>query len=298
MIDEKKVFKKIVLAYFSGTGGTKVVCDCFEEQLLELGTNVTKVNMATCKQMDVKNCDLHIIFSPVYAFRLSPIVETWVKNLPEGKKRSAVIISVSGGGEVSPNTACRNYCKKVLKTKGYNLIYEKMLVMPSNFAIQAEEDLNFGLLEVLPFKVKYIIQEILSGKKRITTPKLQDRFLSVLGKAEHVGARFFGASIHASHKCNKCGLCVRNCPQKNIRMSNGVPKFGFRCIWCMKCIYNCPCKALSPRILKFSVLKSGFNIKKMSESAKKESNKKEYVCSKNVLWQGVIDYLCQDDVKF
>lgn len=294
-MEVRNIPKRVMLAYFSGTGCTKAVCDCFEEQLTTLGAEVTKVNMPACEKLDAQKTDLLIIFSPVYAFRLAPIAETWVNNLQRVKNTSAVIISVSGGGEISPNTACRVRCKQILKRKGYHLIYEKMIVMPSNFAIQAEQELNFALLTALPEKVGYIIQDILSGKKRITSPKLQDKIMAVMGKGEHLGARFFGASIRASQTCNKCGLCIRDCPQKNIRMANETPKFGFHCMWCLKCIYNCPCNALAPKILKFSVLKGGFNIRKMSERAKKESIKIENIQYKSSLWQGVMDYLQNDD---
>ena len=60
-------------------------------------------------------------------------------------------------GHVSPNTACRVFCKRLLKRKGYHLVYEKMLVMPSNFATQANQQLNHNLIRILPQKTKKII---------------------------------------------------------------------------------------------------------------------------------------------
>lgn len=252
-------YQKIILAYFSGTGCTKAVCDCFAEQLLELGVVVIKIDIATGRQLE-EQADLLVIFSPVYAFRLASITETWVSNLPSdtNANTSAAIISVSGGGETSPNTACRAKCKRILSRKGYNMVYEKMIVMPSNFAIQAEQSINYALLNVIPAKVKYIIQDILAGRKRITTPKIQDGIFTVLGKAEQFGAKIFGAFIRASQSCTN--------------------------------------KALSPQLMKSSILKGGFNLEKMSERAKMESNEAtEYDRYKNVLWQGVIEYLREDD---
>ena len=287
--------ERILLAYFSGTGCTKEVCDCFAKQLSKLNIDTTKVNIATHNPGDIGETDLLIILSPVYGFRLASITEKWVKQLPTMKNTPAVIVSVSGGGEVSPNTASRVKCKRMLKRKGYDVIYEKMIVMPSNFAIQAEEGLNLDLIKVLPLKVNKMIQDILSDKKRASRPKLQDRFFATMGIGEHLGARFFGASIRVSQECSKCSICVRNCPQKNIKMVNGRPKFSFRCIWCLKCIYNCPCKALTPKILKFSVLKKGFNLNKIIENAKKDGNKTENTYDNNLIWQGVIDYLQSDD---
>lgn len=292
---EKRSLKRIILAYFSGTGCTEEVCACFAEQLSNLNITTVKINIANSNPNVVKEGDLLIILSPVYGFRLASITEKWVNQLPTMKNTPAAIISVSGGGEVSPNTACRVKCKRILKKRGYNVVYEKMVVMPSNFALQAEERLNIELIKVLPIKVNKIIQDILSNKKRVSHPKLQDRFFATIGIGEHLGARFFGASIQVSQECCNCGLCARSCPEKNIKIVNGIPKFGFRCIWCLKCIYNCPRNALTPKILTFSVLKKGFNVNEMVEKVKTDHSKIEIKNEKNFLWQGVIDYLRNDD---
>ncbi len=291
MIGSYSTIKTAILAYFSGTGCTKAIVDCFDQQLSKQKIITNRVEISSCSKSEIDVSDLLIIFSPVYAFRLTSVVEKWVKNLPEGQNMPAVIISVSGGGEISPNTACRSLCKRLLKRKGYQLIYEKMLVMPSNFATQAEEQLNLDLITVMPLKVEQIISDILSGEKNITRPKLQDRFFASVGRAEHLGAKIFGVSISASKECNQCGLCIRNCPKKNIRMNDETPKFGFDCMWCLKCIYACPQKALSPRVLKFAVLKNGFDLRMMSEMAYQHQRETDNTPTRNALWQGVIDYL-------
>ncbi len=284
------MIKNITLAYFSGTGCTKAVCDCFEHKLQEQGIQVTKINISEENFPIYCKMDILIVFFPVYALRMPDIVEKWMKNLPEVNNKSAVIISVSGGGEISPNTACREKCKHLLKKKGYYVTYEKMLVMPSNFAIQADKELNLALVRIMPERVSQIIQDVLAGNENITHPKLLDMILAAFSIAEHIGAKFFGAFIHATENCSGCALCVSQCPKKNIRMKDGKPKFGFRCSWCMKCIYACPCKALSPKVLKFTVLKGGFDLKKMCREAEKNSNTK-YKFDRNILWQGAIDYV-------
>jgi ferredoxin len=166
-----------------------------------------------------------------------------------------------------------------------------MIAMPSNFAIQASRELNLALLQELPNKVNEIVIDIMSGKRKVLKVKTQDKFLSVLGQGEHLGARVFGACIQVSNTCNQCGLCVRNCPQNNIRMDYGKPKFGFRCMFCLKCIYACPTKALSPGILKFTVLKNGFHLEKMVQQSKQATNYNHIIPKHSVAWQGVIDYL-------
>ncbi|MHC1723702.1 MAG: EFR1 family ferrodoxin [Aminipila sp.] len=283
-------YKSIMIAYFSGTGCTEMVADCLLKQLRERKFEVKKTKISCNTTSTIEESDLLIVLSPVYAFSLAEIVEKWIGNLPQTKNTSAVIISVSGGGEVSPNTACRVRSKRLLKKKGFDVIYEKMIVMPSNFAVETPDELSIRLINILPLKVKSIIEDIVSGNSNTVQPKIKDRVSAVAGRAEHFGAKLFGKSIHASESCNGCGLCVKNCPQKNISLHNGKVEYGFKCIWCLKCIYNCPCNALSPRIAKFSVLKNGFDINKVKEMADKNSDDGNKEIS-STMWKGVIEYL-------
>ncbi|WP_312432175.1 EFR1 family ferrodoxin [Lacrimispora sp.] len=291
MNDRTPAVKAVTLAYFSGTGGTKAIVSCFETQFIKSGIHVNVIDISRGNTYhEEKASDLLIIFSPVYAFRLTTLVEQWIKNLPKTQNMPAAVISVSGGGEISPNTACRVHCKRLLVKKGYHMIYEKMFVMPSNYASQADYQINLQLLHVIPQKVTQAITEILSGKIALTKPRVLDRFFAFIGKAEHFGAKIFGLSIHASKECTQCGLCERKCPANNIKIQNGLPKFGSNCMWCLKCIYDCPHHALSPGAFKFSVLKDGYNLTEMSEQAKTQCDA-EHQPSGSMLWQGVMDYL-------
>lgn len=224
------MIKSMTLAYFSGTGCTEMIADCFEQQLTERGIRVTKINITSGSVYEAIASDYLLVLSPVYAFRLVELVEQWIGRLPQIQGTEAAVISVSGGGEISPNTACRVRCKGLLAKKGYRVTYEKMLVMPSNFAKPTYQYLVPQLIKIIPHKVNLILDDILSGKENLTKPKTQDRFYAAFGRMEHFGARFFGASIRASDACNHCGLCSKNCPKDNIKMRNGMPKFGFRCM--------------------------------------------------------------------
>ncbi|MDI3537720.1 MAG: hypothetical protein PWR12_921 [Eubacteriaceae bacterium] len=285
------LIKKVTLAYFSGTGGTRFVTDCFEKQLLEQKLLVNKIDIAKVPPNQVKDTDLLVVLSPVYACRLVSMVEKWTKKLPNSKGSCAAVISVSGGGEISPNTACRIKAKHALEKNGYHLIYEKMLIMPSNFATQASAFLNSSLIKILPQKVSGIVDDILSGKVELSKPKLQDRLFFTLGKGEHFGSKMFGATIKVSKKCDLCGKCVRNCPDHNIRIKNGRLKFGFRCLFCMKCIYACPQNALSPRFIKFVVLNNGFDLELIKDMSSTEIDSAKQSESLSALWHGVVDYL-------
>jgi len=291
MKKNNKPITSVQLVYFSGTGGTKAVAQCFEEQFALQGIATHTSNIGIDHSAQLIPSYLLLIFSPVYAFQLSPMMETWVKNLPLRPSQRVAIFSVSGGGEVSPNTACRSYCKNQLRKKGFSLVYESMFVMPSNFTIEAPAEINLSLIKIMPVKVAACIQDLLQHKSKLLTPNFMNQIFPLLGKMEHLGARAYGRGIHASSSCNHCGLCVAQCPRKNIKFKNKIPTFGLRCIWCMKCIYACPKQALSPRFLRFTVLKNGFSIKKLKDAAMQDPSPVSPIKSKNITWQGAIDYI-------
>jgi ferredoxin len=54
--------------------------------------------------------------------------------------------------------------------------------------------------------------------------------------------KYFGFKVD-KEKCTKCGLCVKICPVKNIKLDN-FPVHGHRCNFCMRCVSWCPQKAI------------------------------------------------------
>lgn len=292
MVQHKLNIKSATIAYFSGTGGTKMAAECFESQLTGCGITVNKIKISGKTPGLAVETDLLLLLSPVYAFRLADTAERWVERLPQSVTSPiTAVISVSAGGEDSPNSACRIPCKHILEKKGYAVLYEKMLIMPSNFAEATPSELAAELIRILPKKVEGIIHDILSGGKHLTHPGVKDRIITFLGKTEHLGASLFGSSIGVSAACNQCGLCIRSCPTGNIRMTNEKPKFGHQCVWCMRCLYDCPQKALSPKLLKSTVIKEGFDILATAKEALAGAAGMGARTENDKSWKGVRDYL-------
>ena len=72
-----QTIKTVTLAYFSGTGCTEAIVDCFEKQFVELGINSSRIKITSCTTHATAPSDLLILLSPVYAFRLTAIVDEW-----------------------------------------------------------------------------------------------------------------------------------------------------------------------------------------------------------------------------
>ena len=287
--------KRINIVYYSGTGGTERVAKCFESAFKNAGYDVKIGRLFQNTELShYKDAMLLLIFA-VHACNAPEPIYNWIESIEPVNNVSAAVISVSGGGEVIPNTACRLSSIKKLEKMGYKVIYEKMLLMPSNWIVATKKPLSKMLLAVLPKKVKEIIDDIENGTIRRTKPFLIDRLFSCIGEFEKLGARSFGQRIKVSEKCIGCGWCVKNCPSGNISLNSNKPKFGNRCHLCLNCIYGCPNKALEPGFGKFVVIREGYNLKDFENIHPLTEQVDIEKLTKGYLWCGVRKYLLDKD---
>lgn len=287
-------FDKVKIAYFSGTGSTARAAATLEKELIDRGLSVIKSEIRAGNTLSDDKEDLLILLFAVHAFNAPGAVYKWIDSLPENNRSvPAAVISISGGGEMTPNTACRVSSIRKLEKKNYMVVYEKMMVMPSNWVVKTDDGLAIRLLEILPLKVKRIADDLLEGVVRRTRPKLIDRIFSKIGETEKKGARFFGQKIRVNRNCNGCGWCAKKCPANNIKMSNNRPIFGRECFLCLRCIYGCPNNALEAGIFKFIVLKEGYNLKDIEKKMKGIKPAQVENLAKGYLWKGVREYLLE-----
>lgn len=287
--------KSVRIVYYSGTGNTHKVAGCFETCLKDKGITVHTYSVAETGASQTMEEDLLLLVYAVHALNAPEAVEKWIAGLPHSDGKRAAVISASGGGEVCPNTACRRGCIRRLRNKGFAVVYEEMLVMPSNWIVATHEGLAVRLLEILPSKVDKIVTDILSGVNKRKSPLIIDSFLSVLCKLERTGARQFGKRIRCSENCNGCGICSKNCPAGNIEMKEDRPAFGSLCHLCLSCMYGCPKKALRPGIMKFILIKEGYSLKALEQKIPWTEPVNVEEAAKGFLWSGIRKYLLDDE---
>lgn len=255
-------FKSANLVYFTGTGGTARVADAFERSFSNRSVSVYQTELRSQVEPVVLG-DVLILLFPVYAFNAPKPIDEWLEKIQPTNGRPAVVVSVSGGGDISPNTACRVASIQSLEKKGYDVIYEKMLVMPSNFMIAFDESLSAMVLHATPAVVDRMVLNILAGERRRTIPYGIDRIASKLGYFEKFGGKYFGRHLKVTDKCVNCGWCAKLCPMDNIKIIDGNHSFGETCVICLRCVYGCPQNAIEPGLGKFMVLSDGFNLTKI-----------------------------------
>jgi len=280
----KKV-KNISIVYFSGTGGTKRVASDLSKAL-DIESTIYNVS-----DKFINIGDMLILLAPVHAMDFPYPIYDFIKSLDKCNK-PAIVISVSGGGNVFPNLGCRNKTIKKLTKKGFNVVYEEMIVMPSNAISRTPDTINYKLFEVLPNKINNIVEDLKKGVIKRFKIRTIDKFTAMLiGNLEKFGAKKIGKRFKANDTCTGCGLCAKNCSTSNIQIIDGKPKFSNKCSLCMKCMYICPNKSLQGNINDSFVL-NDFEMINTKKNPTIKFNQQEYDnVIKKKLWKGLKEYI-------
>jgi len=288
--------KKAVAAYFSGTGGTERAAKRLCKALVSRGMETELMEIRRGGDLPDGKEDLLVLLFAVHAANAPEPVHEWLKALKTVQGTPAAVISVSAGGEVTPNKACRVYSIRSLEKKGYKVAYEDTVVMPSNVFTPTPEDVSLLLFQALPRKAGAIAEDLLAGRVKRARPDILNRFLSFIMEAEKIGVRRIGKKYRVSGQCNGCGLCAGKCPANNIAMENGRPVYGRQCTLCMGCMYNCPKKAISLSAYKRFAIKD-FDLDALEKKACTAHPPDFTEMPDSILWEGVRKYLEQDACK-
>ena len=281
------------IVYFSGTGNTACVARELRNAFRKQGIEPHFTSLEEGSASISSGSDFLIVLFPVYCFDAPTPLFEFVETLATHKGLRTAVISVSGGGDMVANRACRVRLIKKLERKGCSVVYETMLTMTSNFATATPLPAAAALLRVLPEKCAALVEDLLAEKKLRTNAPLIDRLGAQLGLLERsrFGQGAFGRHIRAESACNSCGWCARNCPRKNVSLETGIPVFGRRCVMCFRCLYGCPHKALVAGYASFFLIKEGYSFEKILEYTHKHEGKEEMLHLKGFAWKGVREYL-------
>ena len=208
-----------------------VIADCF------------KIEEAAIRDFSLAGYDAFGIAYPVHSFNAPKIVVDFAKRLPETNGLDTFIIHSAGADSVSNYASSDLLIRKLLK-KGYNVFYNKLIGMPSNFAAKYDDDKVRGILDKANENIPHIAKEIIALTPGSMQKNFSSRLIALIGRSEWFGAHIAGKLYYVKSDCNRCGMCAENCPNKNIAMSDKSVDFNWRCGWCMRCVYTCPQNAV------------------------------------------------------
>lgn len=285
----------VLVAWYSGTGSTRHAAIELAHALKARGRSAALHRIQENAPMNLPAFRRLVVMYAVHALNASRPAGCFLQALPASGGTPASVISVSGGGEMFPNTGCRIRTIRALERKGYEVDSEHMLVMPSNFAVTGGAALPPLLLTVLPKKLERILDGWDAGVRNRTQPSLANRVFAWLGEFEKLGTPHFGRGIRVLEACDGCGACAQVCAAGNIRIENGRAVIGKRCVMCMGCLYRCPMHALKAPLGRSLQLESGYDMARWQAEASRRPLPDIMKSTEGLAWLGVRRYLLEDE---
>lgn len=258
----------VKLFYFSGTGNTELVAEMLKSELEKKQVMVEMDAIDGCikwdKELSISGYDAVGICYPIMGFGSPRIISKFMDSLPRLSKKKLFILKTAADFiDINHNASARVI--KKLEKKGYDVFYDRIIAMGSNWLVEYDDDLVKQLYLTAKEKAKHMSNELLEGKVRRHSPKFIVKLITPIINwfEDEMGGRLFGKSLAVNETCTKCKKCINNCPVQNISLKKDCIRFGWKCIWCMKCIYLCQNRSITSRGFKFTILKRGYNINKV-----------------------------------
>jgi ferredoxin len=138
----------------------------------------------------------------------------------------------------------------ILWKKGYKIAGQICFDMPTSWIslhpAMREKSVKY-VFEKVYAKVKKHFEKIYAGKNDFSALNriVADIIVSPISFGYLFLGRFFlSKTLYASHKCDNCNLCVKECPVKAIKILNQRPFWTYKCESCMRCMNICPVRAI------------------------------------------------------
>jgi len=252
---------RIGLYYFSGTGNTRLVAGEFKTVFAsrDLECELIPLEKITQKTRDISFTDYDLVGLgfPVHAFDAPRIVYDFVKLLPVKRVRYFLFKTAGSDFLLGGST---HRLRSALASKGWTLAHESFFEMPPNVGACPSQERVDQIVAQARENVSVAVEEILAEKHIVLDDKPIQRAFSFINHFETIGCFFGSSNWFADENCTLCGKCMRNCPTRNISLTEDKVVFGHSCVLCLRCWWNCPARALRHRHLNWALLKKLYKL--------------------------------------
>jgi flavodoxin/Pyruvate/2-oxoacid:ferredoxin oxidoreductase delta subunit len=262
---------KVLMAYFSQGGTTAKVAQCIAAGLRAEGFLVDFHDIREGILPDPSGYSLLGVGSPVYACRTPFNVSDYIRSLPELNGLPAFSFNLYG---TYPADAGRQL-RKLLADRGtidmgyfsargpeYNLGY-----LQKGYLFSPDNPTKEELEQAEAFGCEVAGRVLTKGQTpdiSFHSPPFVYRFERMMCARWMVKNAIVRTYKVDEKTCNSCGLCMKLCPNHNIREDKeGHPKWGRNCIACLYCEMKCPRDAISSMIDKLGIMWT-YNVRHMS----------------------------------
>jgi NAD-dependent dihydropyrimidine dehydrogenase PreA subunit/flavodoxin len=233
--------------YFSGTGNTK---HCVEEFIHYFDLKNQAFSIETPGLDNILANEDVIIFGHPTCFSNAPkIVRDYIKNHIEIFADKKVFIIVTMGLFSGDGAGCS---ARLFRKYGVKIIGGLHLRMPDcigdNKMLKRPVDENKHLVRQADIKIHLAAKQFEEGKPFKEGLNIFYHIAGLFGQR----LWFYGKSLSYKDKpdidlkkCTGCGLCIKNCPMKNLEKKDGIVVHAKKCTMCYRCVNNCPVQALT-----------------------------------------------------
>lgn len=232
-----------MIFYFSGTGNSSFVANELEKKVYE---HAWFMNEDAPFEFEGKT--MGFVF-PVYAWGIPLNVATFIEQLPESFweqlriEQCYIWVVLTCGDEVA---MAPEMLIKLLDKKGVSPDSIWSVIMPNNYVLLPGFDVDPKEIEKrklsdAPARIKEIAEGILQQRNVIDVvrgkwPRLKSYSVYPLFKKWGISQKKWDST----DGCVGCGICVHSCPNHNMEMIDGRPRWGKNCCSCLACYHSCP----------------------------------------------------------
>jgi ferredoxin len=251
--------KTLIIYYFSGTGNARNVAHWIAGEAVSRNILVSVIDIAKTDRKHIPQPppDAMIGFvSPTHGFNYPPASMYFIFRFPRSNHNSFFLVNTRAGLKLSKwfvpglSGIALWLAAIAILLKGYRITGLRSIDLPSNW-ISFHPGVKEKVVESIYGRCKRIslafASNILDGKKAYTAFRdiIQDILISPVAIGYFFIGRFMLAkTFYASMDCDRCDICVKNCPVKAILIIDKRPFWSYRCESCMRCMNDCPKRAI------------------------------------------------------
>jgi len=242
--------------YFSGTGNTKWVVEQLNSIVSKNGHQAEMYSIDNNEKFTedllrniIHESDFIGFANPIYGADIPPIMKRFISRLIDIQKKEKatskltyMINTFAYVNAFGPFAAKRLFTNTCFHLRAYvNIRICNNISTPKRKAEKINKTELIKRKEQAKKELLFMTDRLLSEKRYITgigpylIPGIVIR--KMLGKA--VKNNYKSLSVK-TETCNKCMLCVNNCPNHSIEIKDSQFKFSADCTACMRCYNFCP----------------------------------------------------------
>ena len=243
---------KAIIYYFTGTGNTRIASELIEAHLKRSGYSVTLFEVRKHRDAlpDPNDFDVVGFGYPIHAFNSPRLFLKTVQTLPNVAKQKPAFIFKTAGEPFPLNRASSWGVIRALKRQGYDILMDRLLLMPYNILFRYPKSLAKQMYFHTNLMAELIACDVIQKRKKPIVSYPWTWVVMMIMRIQWVAAKVNGPLFIAKKRiCIQCGVCQKMCPSDNITFHAGYPKFGFDCSMCMGCVMYCPTDAIRPGLI-------------------------------------------------